>query len=160
MWNLQIILLVGTKLQMIITEMALRIQDRGEVVKGAPVVEPGDGLFWFNRPRFILFLIHLVLFQVKFYDLLSYDSTNFPIEAFQLLCSEINYAWFCAAECISTSVFCLEHSKYPILINFPKTLVQWIMLFSNTILKKVAAVLRTYFPEPQIVRKTLTNNFD
>ncbi|KAG4908087.1 hypothetical protein AAZX31_20G165900 [Glycine max] len=61
-----IILLVGTKLQMIITEMALRIQDRGEVVKGAPVVEPGDGLFWFNRPRFILFLIHLVLFQNAF----------------------------------------------------------------------------------------------
>lgn len=57
---------MGTKLQMIITEMALRIQDRGEVVKGAPVVEPGDGLFWFNRPRFILFLIHLVLFQVNF----------------------------------------------------------------------------------------------
>lgn len=61
-----IILLVGTKLQMIITEMALRIQDRGEVVKGAPVVEPGDELFWFNRPRLVLFLIHLVLFQNAF----------------------------------------------------------------------------------------------
>ncbi|KAG4983978.1 hypothetical protein JHK87_028727 [Glycine soja] len=61
-----IILLVGTKLQMIITEMALKIQDRGEVVKGAPLVEPGDELFWFNRPRLILFLIHLVLFQNAF----------------------------------------------------------------------------------------------
>lgn len=61
-----IILLVGTKLQMIITQMALRIQDRGEVVKGAPVVEPGDELFWFNRPRLVLFLIHLVLFQNAF----------------------------------------------------------------------------------------------
>ncbi|QCE07959.1 mlo protein [Vigna unguiculata] len=60
------ILLVGTKLQMIITDMALRIQDRGEVVKGAPVVEPGDELFWFNRPRLVLFLIHLVLFQNAF----------------------------------------------------------------------------------------------
>jgi len=49
---------------MIITKMGLRITDRGEVVKGAPLVEPGDDLFWFNRPRLLLFLIHLVLFQV------------------------------------------------------------------------------------------------
>ncbi|KAF7811915.1 MLO1 [Senna tora] len=46
--------------------MALRIHERGEVVKGAPVVEPGDDLFWFNRPRLLLFLIHLVLFQNAF----------------------------------------------------------------------------------------------
>ncbi|KAL5122731.1 MLO-like protein 12 [Glycine soja] len=59
------ILLVGAKLQMI-TKMGLRIQDRGEVFKGAPVVEPGDDLFWFNRPRFLLFIIHLVLFQNAF----------------------------------------------------------------------------------------------
>ncbi|PNX91262.1 MLO1, partial [Trifolium pratense] len=43
--------------------MGLRIQDRGEVIKGAPLVEPGDHLFWFNRPKLLLFLIHLVLFQ-------------------------------------------------------------------------------------------------
>ncbi|XP_028198172.1 MLO-like protein 2 isoform X2 [Glycine soja] len=49
-----------------ITKMGLRIQDRGEVFKGAPVVEPGDDLFWFNRPRFLLFIIHLVLFQNAF----------------------------------------------------------------------------------------------
>ncbi|KAK4252976.1 hypothetical protein QN277_010820 [Acacia crassicarpa] len=61
-----IILLVGVKLQTIITKMAWRIQERGEVVKGAPVVEPGDHLFWFNHPRFLLFLIHLVLFQNAF----------------------------------------------------------------------------------------------
>ncbi|RDX72464.1 MLO-like protein 6 [Mucuna pruriens] len=61
-----IILLVGTKLQMIITEMALRIQDRGQVVKGEPVVEPGDELFWFNRPRLILSLIHIVNFMIYF----------------------------------------------------------------------------------------------
>lgn len=61
-----IILLVGAKLQMIITKMGLRIQDRGEVIKGAPVVEPGDHLFWFNSPNLILFIIHLVLFQNAF----------------------------------------------------------------------------------------------
>ncbi|KAG6642982.1 hypothetical protein I3843_09G173800 [Carya illinoinensis] len=61
-----IILLVGTKLQVIITKMGLRIQDRGEIVKGNPVVQPGDDLFWFNRPRLILYLIHFVLFQNAF----------------------------------------------------------------------------------------------
>ncbi|KAL2488817.1 MLO-like protein 6 [Forsythia ovata] len=61
-----IILLVGTKLQVIITKMGLRIQERSEVVKGVPVVQPGDHLFWFNRPRLILFLINFVLFQNAF----------------------------------------------------------------------------------------------
>ncbi|XP_057805467.1 MLO-like protein 6 [Salvia miltiorrhiza] len=59
-----IILLVGAKLQFIITKMGLRIQERGEVVKGTPLVQPGDELFWFNRPRILLYLVHFVLFQV------------------------------------------------------------------------------------------------
>ncbi|PQQ04905.1 Mlo-related protein [Prunus yedoensis var. nudiflora] len=63
---IMIILLVGTKLQVIITKMGLRIQERGEVVKGSPVVQPGDDLFWFNRPRLILYLINFVLFQNAF----------------------------------------------------------------------------------------------
>ncbi|CAL5387969.1 unnamed protein product [Camellia sinensis] len=63
---LMIILLVGTKLQVIITKMGLRIEERGGVVKGTPVVEPGDELFWFNRPRLLLYLIHFVLFQNAF----------------------------------------------------------------------------------------------
>lgn len=61
---LQIILLVGTKLQVVITKMGLRIQERGEVVKGIPIVQPGDDLFWFKHPRLILYLVHFVLFQV------------------------------------------------------------------------------------------------
>ncbi|KAL8029822.1 hypothetical protein ABFX02_14G248200 [Erythranthe guttata] len=61
-----IILLVGTKLQVIITKMGLRIQERGEVVQGVPVVQPGDDLFWFNQPRLILYLINFVLFQNAF----------------------------------------------------------------------------------------------
>ena len=63
-YEMKVILIVGAKLQVIISKLGLRIQDKGDVVKGAPVVEPGDDLFWFGRPRFILFLIHLVLFTV------------------------------------------------------------------------------------------------
>ncbi|XP_051119952.1 MLO-like protein 6 [Andrographis paniculata] len=61
-----IILLVGAKLQVIITKMGIRILERGDVIKGTPVVQPGDDLFWFNRPGLILFLIHFVLFQNAF----------------------------------------------------------------------------------------------
>ncbi|XP_047268009.1 MLO-like protein 12 isoform X1 [Capsicum annuum] len=61
-----IILLVGTKLQMIITEMGVRISERGDIVKGVPVVEIGDHLFWFNRPGLVLFFINFVLFQNAF----------------------------------------------------------------------------------------------
>ena len=60
----QIILMVGAKLQVIITRMGLRIQERGDIVKGAPLVQPGDDLFWFGKPKFMLFLINFVLFQV------------------------------------------------------------------------------------------------
>ncbi|PIN05315.1 hypothetical protein CDL12_22142 [Handroanthus impetiginosus] len=58
-----IILLVGTKLELVIIEMAQQIQDRATVVRGAPLVEPTNNFFWFNRPQWILFLIHFTLFQ-------------------------------------------------------------------------------------------------
>ncbi|KAI8569570.1 hypothetical protein RHMOL_Rhmol02G0288600 [Rhododendron molle] len=61
-----ILLIVGTKLLVIISEMAIRCQHRGEVVKGVLVVQPGDDLFWFNRPCLILYLLNFVLFQNAF----------------------------------------------------------------------------------------------
>ncbi|KAL3819999.1 hypothetical protein ACJIZ3_005904 [Penstemon smallii] len=63
---LVITLLVGAKLQVIITKMGIRILERGDIVKGTPVVQPSDDLFWFKSPKFILFLIHFVLFQNAF----------------------------------------------------------------------------------------------
>jgi mlo protein len=61
---LQILLLVGTKLELIIMDMAQEIQDRTTIVRGVPVVEPNNKYFWFNRPQWIIFLIHFTLFQV------------------------------------------------------------------------------------------------
>ncbi|XP_062209736.1 MLO protein homolog 1-like [Phragmites australis] len=63
---LVILLLVGTKLEIVIMEMAKEIQDKATVIKGAPVVEPSNKFFWFNRPDWVLFLIHLTLFQNAF----------------------------------------------------------------------------------------------
>ncbi|KAI3947831.1 hypothetical protein MKX01_034496 [Papaver californicum] len=61
-----ILLIVGTKLEMVIMEMALQIQERNSVVAGAPVVEPNNNLFWFNSPQWILYLIQFTLFQNAF----------------------------------------------------------------------------------------------
>nr|DAD46520.1 TPA_asm: hypothetical protein HUJ06_016457 [Nelumbo nucifera] len=61
-----IILAVGTKLQAIITTMALEIQERHAVVQGIPLVKVSDKHFWFNRPQLVLYLIHFVMFQNAF----------------------------------------------------------------------------------------------
>lgn len=58
------VLSVGTKLQAIITEMALEIIERHAVVQGIPLVQVSDKHFWFSWPQLILYLIHFVLFQV------------------------------------------------------------------------------------------------
>ncbi|MFS7981723.1 hypothetical protein Hanom_Chr10g00954331 [Helianthus anomalus] len=50
--------LVGTKLQVIITKMGLRIQERGAVIKGIPFVHLANDLFWFNRSHLLFYLIH------------------------------------------------------------------------------------------------------
>ncbi|KAJ0453295.1 hypothetical protein HanHA300_Chr15g0588771 [Helianthus annuus] len=63
---LVIILLVGAKLQLIITQMGRRTNDMADVVKGTPVVKPADDLFWFGRPHLVLLLINFVLFQNAF----------------------------------------------------------------------------------------------
>ncbi|CAJ2666139.1 unnamed protein product [Trifolium pratense] len=77
-----ILLLVGAKLQMIITQMGLSIQDKGEIILGAPLVELGDHLFWFNSPKFLLFLMQLLLFQNAFeLAFFSWSTYEFSIKS-------------------------------------------------------------------------------
>ncbi|KAH6799325.1 Seven transmembrane MLO family protein [Perilla frutescens var. frutescens] len=61
-----IILAVGTKLQAILTKMAIEITERHAVVQGIPLVQGSDKYFWFGRPRLVLHLIHFALFQNAF----------------------------------------------------------------------------------------------
>ncbi|ESQ31071.1 hypothetical protein EUTSA_v10003913mg [Eutrema salsugineum] len=61
-----IILAVGTKLQAILTRMALEITDRHAVVQGIPLVHGSDKYFWFSRPQLLLHLLHFALFQNAF----------------------------------------------------------------------------------------------
>nr|GMD43576.1 MLO-like protein 9 [Ipomoea batatas] len=60
------ILSVGTKLQAIIGQMAIEIQERHAVVQGIPLVQVSDRHFWFSKPKLVLHLIHLTLFQYEF----------------------------------------------------------------------------------------------
>ncbi|KAK9285455.1 hypothetical protein L1049_024648 [Liquidambar formosana] len=61
-----IILAVGTKLQTILTKMALEITERHAVVQGIPLVQGSDKYFWLGRPQLVLHLIHFCLFQNAF----------------------------------------------------------------------------------------------
>ncbi|KAK3232032.1 hypothetical protein Dsin_003913 [Dipteronia sinensis] len=61
-----VILSVGTKLQGIISQMAIEITERHTVIQGIPLVQVSDNYFWFCWPELILHLIHFVLFQNAF----------------------------------------------------------------------------------------------
>jgi mlo protein len=66
---LQLLLLIGAKLEHIINKLAHEVATkhaagRGEV--SAAVVRPSDKLFWFHSPRLVLVLIHFILFQNAF----------------------------------------------------------------------------------------------
>ncbi|XP_038716781.1 MLO-like protein 9 [Tripterygium wilfordii] len=63
---LVVTLAVGTKLQAIIAQMALEIQEKHAVVQGIPLVQVSDRHFWFSWPPLVLYLIHFVLFQNAF----------------------------------------------------------------------------------------------
>ncbi|KAI3757349.1 hypothetical protein L6452_04885 [Arctium lappa] len=61
-----ILLAVGTKLQAIIAQMALEIQERHAVIQGIPLVQVTDKHFWFKDPTIILYFIQLTLFMYEF----------------------------------------------------------------------------------------------
>ncbi|CAK9155005.1 unnamed protein product [Ilex paraguariensis] len=57
----QLLLLVGAKLEHIITRLAKEV---AETTTGA--VKPSDEHFWFGRPRIVLYLIHFIMFENSF----------------------------------------------------------------------------------------------
>ncbi|XP_072965631.1 MLO-like protein 12 isoform X1 [Typha angustifolia] len=72
-----ILLVVGTKLEIIITKMCLDGANHAIIVPGTVRVKPNDELFWFRRPRFLLHLIQFILiqntFQLSFFAWAWYD---------------------------------------------------------------------------------------
>ncbi|MCO5604390.1 hypothetical protein L7F22_058555 [Adiantum nelumboides] len=60
---LLLVLVIGTKMQLILTQMANEIQEQNAVILGMPIVKPNDMHFWFGRPRFVLKCFHFIVFQ-------------------------------------------------------------------------------------------------
>lgn len=61
-----LLLAVGTKLEHVISQLAQEVAEKHVAVQGELIVRPSDDLFWFNRPRLVLHLIHIILFQNAF----------------------------------------------------------------------------------------------
>ena len=82
---MQLLLLIGTKLEHIITEMAYEVASKHAAVEAGDIaVDPDDDLFWFRNPRILLILIHFILFQNAFefayffWTLVSMQQTTSP----------------------------------------------------------------------------------
>ncbi|KAJ7559109.1 hypothetical protein O6H91_04G070300 [Diphasiastrum complanatum] len=60
------IVIIGTKLQHIITTLAYGIADAQSCNGPDAVIQPRDELFWFHRPKLVLHLLHFTLFQNAF----------------------------------------------------------------------------------------------
>ncbi|KAK1567746.1 hypothetical protein Q3G72_016107 [Acer saccharum] len=64
--ELQLLLLVGAKLDHIITRMAQDVRILHQARAPDVKVKPSDEYFWFGRPGIVLNLIHFILFQNAF----------------------------------------------------------------------------------------------
>jgi mlo protein len=63
---LVLLLLIGTKLEHIITQLAYEVATKHTAVEGDIAVSPSDNLFWFHSPRLVLALLRFILFQNAF----------------------------------------------------------------------------------------------
>lgn len=61
-----IVLVLGTKMEVVVAKMAQQLGDKNNVIKGVPLVQPDDSHFWFSQPQFVLTLVHLTLFMNAF----------------------------------------------------------------------------------------------
>ncbi|KAA8536668.1 hypothetical protein F0562_029146 [Nyssa sinensis] len=61
-----LLLLVGAKLENIITRLAEEVAEKKQEDHEAQSVKPSDEHFWFGKPRIVLYLIHFILFQNAF----------------------------------------------------------------------------------------------
>lgn len=62
---LLVVLIIGMKLQHVIATLALEHSGVNGPFVGV-LLKPRDQLFWFNRPKFLLYIIHFILFESAF----------------------------------------------------------------------------------------------
>ncbi|XP_074302687.1 MLO-like protein 15 [Silene latifolia] len=61
-----ILLVIGTKLEKVITDLATYVAQRHTVIVGEIRLHPSDDYFWFRKPRIMLLAIHAILFMNSF----------------------------------------------------------------------------------------------
>ncbi|XP_041013729.1 MLO-like protein 1 isoform X2 [Juglans microcarpa x Juglans regia] len=61
-----LLLAVGSKLEHVICQLAQEVAEKHVAVEGELVVKPSDDHFWFHRPKLVLLLIHIIMFQNAF----------------------------------------------------------------------------------------------
>lgn len=64
--TLQLLLIVGAKLEHVITQLAQDSSIDPEEQQSPVRIKPSDQHFWCHRPRIVLYLIHFILFQNSF----------------------------------------------------------------------------------------------
>ena len=64
----KIVMLVGTKLQHVVSSLALEVVEQTGPSVGTQL-KPRDSLFWFGKPEILLRLIQFIIFQVSMHDL-------------------------------------------------------------------------------------------
>ena len=81
--SMQLVLLVGAKLQHVIATLALESAKITGFFTGAKL-KPRDDLFWFKKPELLLSLIHFILFQVG----LVYHGAVAKVNIFAYFCGQ------------------------------------------------------------------------
>ncbi|KAF8111055.1 hypothetical protein N665_0076s0059 [Sinapis alba] len=61
-----LVMLVGTKLEHVVSKLALEVKEQQTGTSGGAQVKPRDGLFWFGKPEILLRLIQFIIFQNAF----------------------------------------------------------------------------------------------
>ncbi|XP_010492228.1 PREDICTED: MLO-like protein 4 [Camelina sativa] len=61
-----LVMLVGTKLEHVVSKLALEVKEQQTGTTNGAQVKPRDGLFWFGKPEILLRLIQFIIFQNAF----------------------------------------------------------------------------------------------
>lgn len=61
----KLVMLVGTKLEHVVSKLALEVKEQQTGTSNGAQVKPRDGLFWFGKPEILLRLIQFIIFQVS-----------------------------------------------------------------------------------------------
>lgn len=110
---LTLLLVIGTKLEHIITQMAYEVnRKRAAVEAGDIAVDPSDDLFWFRSPRILLILVHFILFQNAFeFAYLFWTIAMFGYNS--CIMDKLGYSVSRIAICVVVQVLC-SYSTLPL----------------------------------------------